>query len=332
MRQEIRQDPISGQSVIIAPARALRPRDFAEAPQAAMPELRRDCPFCEGFERETPGEVLARRNAGTLPDTPGWQVRVVPNKFPALGGPDASGPGVHEVIVETPRHVAPLTCFADHELATVFEVYAQRLAVLSQDPELAYGLLFKNFGPSAGASLEHAHSQLLALPMVPPLAAAEWSGALDWHTREGGCYWCQLLDRELAERVRVVEESPQFVALTPFASRFAFEVCIVPRRHVAHFHAANPEELGEVASMAKRVIARLERVLEPLAFNYFVHTSPFAKQQNRRDGYDLEVPSHYHWHLEIVPRISNVAGFEWGSGCFINAVPPEVAAAMLRDV
>ncbi len=329
---ELRKDPIVGRWVVVAKGRAERPNDFA-APPAERSTA--DCPFCEGNERETPPEVLAYRAEGAAANGPGWRVRVVPNKFPALEAGAACEPsgganglceqqpgfGVHEVILETPRHVRNTADLEVGELAEVHWAYRERLAELRRDRRLAYGLVFKNVGPAAGASLEHAHSQLVATPWVPGSVAEEVSGAAQYFEREGRCVYCDLLRQEAALGTRMVLETPEFAAFCPFASRFPYEIWVVPRQHGSHFDELPRPTTDQLAQVMHEVLARLETALDQPAYNSIIHTAPFDTQQLR----------HYHWHIEIMPRLTNVAGFEWGTGCFINAVPPEEAAARLRS-
>ena len=360
---EFRQDPITGRWVIIAADRAARPNSFREGcdedavgwvercePHAettqrgartARPTLQSgaaewihaDCPFCAGHEAETPPEVLARRPSGQAANAPGWQVRAVPNKFPALtlddNSPAASeatfhskvGCGAHEVIVESPRHVLSLTQLTEEEVAAALLVYAERLRALGRDPRLKYGLLFKNVGAAAGASLEHTHAQLLATPFVPAALQQELDGAAEFHRRHGRCPFCAMLDAELRANQRVVMADPQFVAFCPHASRFGFETWILPRQHAGRFEDIEPPVALALAGVLHRVLAAVERVVAPPAYNLVVHTLPFGTP---------EVP-HYHWHVEVLPSLTKVAGFEWGAGVHINAVPPEEAAGRMTN-
>lgn len=330
---EIRKDPTSDRWVIIAPARAERPRDeFGGDPAAAA----RDCPFCEGREAATPGELAALRQNNTAHDEPGWTVRVVPNKFPALQiakhssgrleGLHASiaGRGLHEVIVECPEHRIRVTELEHGQLNQVMEIYRQRMRAAAADPQLAAGMIFKNMGVLAGASLEHAHSQLLALPLVPELLQRELDqGRAHWETHQE-CLWCRLIQAELADGARIVSESAGFVALCPWAPRLPLETWIIPRRHASQFEDATDDELEQLGSLLHEVIHRIEQVspeADP-AYNYYIHSGPFDRQSG----------DHYHWHVEIVPRLAMTAGFEWGTGLFINPISSEVAAEALRQV
>ncbi|MCR4413776.1 MAG: galactose-1-phosphate uridylyltransferase [Thermoguttaceae bacterium] len=328
---DLRKDPIVGRWVIIAENRANRPQDYTAAFQA---QRKRPCPFCEGNEHLTPDEITACRASGTQRNREGWRIRVVGNKYPALvleGDPHQhqdglykamDGVGAHEVIVESPRHIVTTSELAEKELREVLAVYRDRLDALRQDGRLAYGLIFKNVGAAAGASLEHLHSQLIATPVVPVSVQEEIAGSLAFYRDRGNCVYCEMLGQELASPCRVVLKTPRFVAFEPFASRFPFETWVVPARHASHYEDIGNAEIEELAGVMKQVLGKIETVLEPPAYNYVVHTAPF----------DVQHLAHYHWHIEIMPRVTGVAGFEWGAGFHINPVAPEQAAALLREV
>jgi len=326
---ELRKDPVIGRWVIVAEERALRPHDFQEKREPSRGGF---CPLCEGHESKTPPEVLAYRDAGTAPDTPGWRVRVVPNKFPVLrveGDLDKRahgmydrmrGIGAHEVFVETPEHLESLTELTDPHVAEVISSYRDRLLDLRKDSRMAYGMLFKNVGASAGASLEHSHSQLIATPVVPRRVAEEISGAKIFYEHRDRCVFCDIIYQEMSVEERMVMATDRFLVLTPYASRFPFETWILPRRHSSQFEKLEPAEIEDLAYVLRRTLGRLETALDRPPFNYMIHTSPFGAGP-------LE---HYHWHLEIIPRVTKTAGFEWGTGFYINPVPPEAAAEFLR--
>lgn len=327
---ELRKDPIVGRWVILAAGRAGRPNDFEATPQR---QKDRFCPFCEGHEESTPGEILAYRRPGTLSDHEGWRVRVVPNKFPALeieGDLNQRGEGIydmmqgvgaHEVIIESPEHLVSTSELSNTQVGEVLRVYRDRLLDLKRDPRLVYGMIFKNVGPEAGASLEHAHSQLIALPIVPILVAEEMAGSLEFYQSHGQCVYCDMIRRELATNTRIVLDTPGFVALTPFASRFPFETWIIPKGHASHYENIEEAEVDDLAGLLRQVIAKVEVALDRPAYNYIIHTAPF----------DTKQLGHYHWHIEIMPSMTKIAGFEWGTGFYINPVEPEQAAAFLRE-
>ena len=326
---ELRKDPVVGRWVIIATERARRPSDFVTA---AAPLRSSTCPFCPGNEEETPREILAGRAPGSGADAPGWTYRVVPNKFPALrieGELEPAGEGLfdrmngvgaHEVIIETPDHHASLATMSVDEVTDVLWAYRERLADLKKDPRFEYVLVFKNHGEAAGASLEHPHSQLIATPIIPIMVREELTGAADYYRRKERCVWCDIVRQERRAQRRLIAELGGFVALAPFAPRFPCETWIVPTRHAAAFEESGVDELRGLAEILGDFLRRMNRVLGDPAYNFMLHTAPL-------DEPDL---SHFHWHLEIIPKVTKVAGFEWGSGFFINPVSPEAAAAALR--
>ena len=328
---ELRKDPIVNRWVIIAPDRAERPHEFESPPERRIDQ---SCPFCEGNEQETPPEIVAYRNLDSRPDRPGWRVRVVPNRFPALGIDDkAEGPsgglyrviggyGAHEVIIESPDHQTSTSELSVEQLGEVFSVYRERLIELKKDHRLAYGMIFKNAGSSAGASIEHTHSQLIATPIVPINVWEEISGALEFHHGRGRCVYCEMIGRELAAGERMVLDSPGFVAFCPYASRVPFETWILPKNHESHYEKIGETDIKQLADVTKRVISRIELALDRRAYNYIMHTAPF----------DTPELGHYHWHIEVIPSVTKAAGFEWGSGFHINSVAPEGAASVLRGL
>jgi UDPglucose--hexose-1-phosphate uridylyltransferase len=328
---ELRKDPIMGRWVIIATERAKRPTDFKTEPQRTSAQF---CPFCEGNEEHTPPEIIAYRDRHSKRNQPGWRVRVVPNKFPALkieGDLNKRGDGIydvmdgigaHEVIIDTPRHEITLAKLSEEEICEVLWVYRDRLVDLKKDPRLVYGMLFKNVGISAGASLEHSHSQLIVTPIVPISVWEEMTGALEFFNYRGRCIFCDMVQQELATQKRVVLDTPGFLAFCPFASRFPFETWVLPKAHFSHFENIQKQGVEDLGGVLKSVLGKLEQALDCPPYNYIIHTAPFDTQ---------ELP-HYHWHMEIIPRLTKMAGFEWGTGFYINPVPPEHAASFLRDV
>lgn len=329
---ELRKDPIVGRWIIIAPERAKRPGDFKLPP--VTPTMSGNCPFCEGNEKVTPKEIFAVRKPESQPNEAGWNVRVVPNKFPALmieGDIDKHGEGIydvmrgvgaHEVIIESPRHVVSLTELPVEDIQHVINAYCERMQDLKKDIRLIYALVFKNVGETAGASLEHSHSQMIVTPIVPYNVEAEMRGAKKYHEYRGRCLFCDMVKQEISTGERIVAEEQNFVAFAPFAPRFAFETWILPKKHSAHFENTPKTYHAELAHLLKTTLSKIERALNKPPYNYLIHSSPF-------DVNDLE---YYHWHMEIIPRITRVAGFEWGTGFYINPVPPENAAKFLRDV
>ncbi len=329
---DLRKDPIVGRWVIIAHERAKRPHDFKGEAQL-QPEGGL-CPFCEGQEDKTPPEIIAYRERGARPNKPGWRIRVVPNKFPALmieGHLNKRGDGIydqmagigaHEVVIESPQHHISMATLSEDNIRETLWVYRDRLVDLKKDPRLVHGMLFKNVGAAAGASLEHTHGQLIATPIVPISVWEEMTGSLEFFNYRGRCIYCDMIHQELATESRVVLDTPHFTAFCPYASRFPFETWIAPKAHSSHFENIPKPGVDDLGSVLRQVLNKLEQALDRPPYNYIIHTAPFDHQ---------ELP-HYHWHIEIIPRLTKVAGFEWGSGFYINPVPPEDAAKFLREV
>ena len=327
---ELRKDPIVGRWVIIATERAKRPitpKSEIYLPSDGI------CPFCEGGESNTPYEILSYRDRHTKPNEKGWRVRVVPNKFPALqieGDLNKRGDGIydkmngigaHEVIIECPFHEVSMAKLTEDNIREILWVYRDRLVDLKKDPRLVYGMVFKNVGAAAAASLEHSHSQLIVTPIVPINVWEEMNGSLEFFNYRGRCIYCDMIHQELGAEKRIVLDTANFVAFAPFAGRFPFETWILPKNHNSHYENIQKTEVEELGTVLKTILLKLEVALDKPAYNYIIHTSPFNAQS---------LP-HYHWHIEIIPRLTRVAGFEWGTGFYINPVPPEQAAAYLRD-
>lgn len=328
---ELRKDPITDSWVIISTDRARRPSDFVRETTPREPS-NRFCPFCPGNESKTPPEVLAYRN-GSPPDHPGWSLRVIPNKFPVLGiegeldregeglFDKMQGIGAHEIVVETPKHVLSITDLPEDAIQQVLWAFRERLEDLGKDRRLRYVLLFKNHGEAAGATLEHSHSQLIALPVVPKRAQEELDGAKAYYEYKERCIFCDLLRQESKSRERLIAETDRFVVLAPYAARFPFETWILPKQHNSHFNDADAGSLQNLAWVLRSTLRRIEKVLEWPPYNFLVHTAPLQESAN----------PYFHWHIEVIPKLTRVAGFEWGSGFYINPTPPEESARFLRD-
>lgn len=339
---ELRYDLIQGRWVIIATDRSRRPRDLQVT--ATEPAGSLYCPFCPGHEDRTPAEILA---LGRGPDGrrngPGWRVRVFPNKYPALavegdlerrgvGIHDAMhGVGAHEVIVDTARHVAGLAAMGADDIALLMQAAAERLRDLRRDRRLKYVLFFKNHGAIAGSTLAHPHSQIIATPVIPRIVVAELNQARAHYQRKERCLFCDVLEEELGRGDRIVCRNGRFVAFAPYASRFPFEVMIVPRRHACDFASVTPEDLADLGACVGEVARRLDRVLADPPFNLLLHTGPNTDAFGSERGLWRTLAWDYHWHLEILPRLTQVAGFEAGTDFYINPVAPEEAARFLRE-
>jgi UDPglucose--hexose-1-phosphate uridylyltransferase len=290
--------------------------------------------FCEGNEDKTPPEILAGRPPESPPDGPGWTYRVVSNKFPVLrieGDLEPSGEGLfdrmngvgaHEVVLESPDHGASLATMSTEAVADVLLAYRERVLDLKKDPRFEYVLVFKNYGEAAGASLEHPHSQLIATPIIPIMVVEELGGSARYWEMKERCVWCDILRQERRAGGRVILEFNGFAAVAPFAPRFPFETWILPARHRSSFEESEIDELRKLAAVLREFFRRLGAALHDPPFNFMLHTAPLREP----------TLDYFHWHLEIIPKLTRVAGFEWGTGFFINPVPPEDAATALRDV
>ncbi len=334
---ELRKDPIVGRWVIIATERGKRPTDFKSEEEHTSKE---GCPFCEGNEAKTPPEIFAIRNPHSQPNTPGWEVRVVPNKFPALrieGNLEKMGVGIydrmngigaHEVIIETPQHDLQMEKHSIESLYKVFEAYRVRAKDLENDLRFKYILFFKNEGILAGASLSHPHSQLIATPVTPKRVKEELQGAQQYFEYKDRCVFCDVLIEEQRQKLRVIYENEHFVSFCPFASRFPFEIMVLPKRHDPDFHSISHNELLGFSDAMRMTLSKLAKALNHPQYNYIVHTGPVRW---KRRGYWTTIDQDYHWHVEIMPRLTKVAGFEWGTGFYINPTVPEESAKYLQE-
>jgi UDPglucose--hexose-1-phosphate uridylyltransferase len=325
---ELRKDPISGRWVIISVERGKRPSDFGVR---VSPKKGGFCAFCEGNERTTPPEIYAIGPEGRQPNTPGWTLRVVPNKFPALNiegdlnrqgegmFDKMNGIGAHEVFIECPDHNMTLSTMPPGSVEDVLKAFHRRMSDLRNDPRFKYILIFKNEGDAAGASLEHTHSQLIALPIVPQLVEEEIAQAQQYFGYKERCIFCDIIRQESESGKRVISENDDFLALAPFAPRSPFETMILPRRHESSF--APRSSFALLAEILQKTLKQMDKVLDLPPYNLMVHTSPFRDEEN----------DYYHWHIEIIPKLTKIAGFEWGSGFYINPTPPEEAAEFLRN-
>lgn len=341
MMSELRKDLVSGRWVIIATERSKRPDDFRPAGGGApAPEAAGFCPFCEGNEAKTPPEVFALRGSGSVPDAPGWTVRVVPNKFPALNpGPpppratagvfqSMEGRGVHEVVIENPHHGFELADLPAAHIRDVFRVFQLRIRAIESELHYQYVQIFKNKGKEAGASLSHPHSQLVATPIVPKRIKEEIYGADRMFRTLKECVFCRVLREEEAANERLVAGNAHFTAFAPYASRSPFEMAVFPRRHSAFFTDVREDELLALAEILKTVLTRLKETVGDPPFNMVLHQAP-NPALSLKGWPDIHLKSH--WHVEIIPVLTKMAGFEWGTGFYINPVPPETAARFLKQ-
>jgi UDPglucose--hexose-1-phosphate uridylyltransferase len=328
---ELRQNYFTKEWVIIATERARRPEELAtHRPAKTVAPLVETCPFCPGNENKTPPEVLRVPAEGNG----AWQVRVVANKFAALS-PDAQptrtihrtrrsmgGFGVHDVIIDTPDHSQYMALMPDAHVANVLRAYKSRYHALSLDPRIAHITIFKNHGADAGASMEHPHTQLIATPVIPSQVRQRFHQALTHHDEYGECMFCQMLEEETSEQKRIVLTTEHFIALEAYASPTPFCTHIYPRRHMASFGDISAAETLDLARVLRTVLAKLYHGLENPDFNFTIRSAPA----------EYAGVKHFHWYVSVIPRLTRVAGFELGSGMFINTVLPEAAAEFLRNV
>ncbi len=340
---ELRHDPVQKRWVIIAAERVMRPHDFPK-PTLETRQVR-TCPFCWGNEDKTPPEIFSIRPDNSAPNTPGWNLRVIPNKFPALKVEGAinrmglglydkmDGIGAHEVIIETPDHNAHLGEMPKEHVVNIFKVFRDRIADLHKDQRLRYVLIFKNYGEPAGASLAHPHTQLIATPITPRTVAAELESARDHYLAKERCLFCDIINQEVALKERIVLSTDKYIAICPYASRFPFEIWLLPRQHLYDFSLLNDEDISSLTDAMQVILHRLRVSLDDPPYNFVLHTSPnYNVPRPGRPNYWQTLPYDWHWHFEIIPRLTKVAGFEWGTGFYINPTPPEVAAEFLTKV
>lgn len=348
--REIRINPIvPTESVLVATARGMRPKTAEERVERDTRAVVETCPFCRGNEDRTPPSIRS------YPENADWDIRIVPNLYPVLGDDRSQtniafglqqvidGYGRHEVVIDNPNHGIALHEMDERHLANLFVVYQQRMAELYEsDPRLKYVLIFKNFGAAAGASIPHTHSQIIATPVVPENVQNEVHHSREYQRKYGQCVFCSLIDEALtyeatiydreSGQIRrkvnvgqyVVERGERFIAIKPFASRFEWEIHILPLRHEADFLMASGEDLEDFAQVLRRTMARLDKVVGGVQYNFFLHSAPHGSEF-------ADCQPSYHWHLEICPRTSIPTGFELGSGLFVSTVSPEQAAEALRN-
>jgi len=349
--REIRINPVvPTESVLVATARGMRPKKKEERLERDTRKHVETCPFCRGNESMTPPALL------TTPDETQWDIRIVENLFAILGDDEKrsnlvmglqqtiDGYGRHEVIIDHSEHGIAVYDMTEQHIAQVFKTYRNRmLALYEADDRIRYVLVFKNFGPAAGASIPHTHSQLIAMPVIPENVHSEIHHSEDYFEKHHQCIFCSLIDEALtfeatiydrdSGQVRrkvdigqyIIERTEHFIAIKPFASRYEWEVHIFPLNHQADFIDCSDDFLDDFSGLLQRTMRRLDTVLEGVQYNYFMHTLPHG------DEYKKNAKS-YHWHLEITPRTSIPTGFELGSGLFVNTISPEEAAQQLRDV
>ncbi len=328
---QLRKDPILKQWVIISPERGKRPSDFKAAPTKLDDSV--DCPFCQGHESMTPPETLAFRTAGTAANSTGWWVRIIPDKAPILipeGDSNREGIGmfdamnsigVHEMVIESPDHATTISNATPNQVKEIIWAYKQRILELKKNPRYKHFMIVKNHGAGLSA-LSHAHSHIIATPIIPKRIEEELEGAREYFHYHDRCLICDIVKQESRDKSRLVYEDENFIVFCPFASRFPFEMQIAPKSHQPFFETITNDMVVAFANTLQISLKKLETLLPGQPYNFILHTSPTS------DSYK----DFYHWHLEIIPKLTKTAGFEWGSGFYINPTPPEDAAEALRNV
>lgn len=348
--REIRIDPIvPTKSVLISTARGQRPHQEENSLSRDLREYVETCPFCRGNEHQTPPASFQAPAVGE------WDIRIVENLYPILGDDHLlpglppgmqqtiAGYGNHEVIIDHPNHGIALYQMSDQHLALLFDVYRDRMQTLyEKDPRIKYVLVFKNFGKAAGASIPHSHSQIIAMPIVPHNVQSEVQWSFSYYQKTETCIFCALIDEALSLETTtynrksgeisqdyetakyVIDQSEQFIAIKPFASRYEWEVHILPKSHQSNFMESTHDTLADLAKILRRIMLRLKAVIGEIQYNYFLHSVPYVNSSN-------EFANSFHWHIEICPRTSIPTGFELGSGLFVNTISPEIAAYKLQQ-
>lgn len=337
---ELRRDPVVGYWTIISTERSRRPIEY----RSRQIQEGRDCPFCEGKESGTTAEVFAIRNNDSASDGPGWSVRVIESKVPLLSSTAETdrygqglydlmeGVGKHELIIESPKHAHSLDELSLHDLENVVRAYVHRINDLEKDPRFKYALLFKNHGLISGSVqdvIRHTRSQLIAMPITPKRLKEELEATRLYFNRHDRCVFCDILRQEATDGSRVVYQNPGFFAFCPFASRSPFEMWILPKRHSADFGKIPADSFKYLAQCIKQCLSRLRALMDDPPYNIILHTAPYRRTQ--KGAYWQTIEEDFHWYLQILPRLTRDAGFEWGTGTYINPTPPEDAALLLRE-
>lgn len=341
---ELRFDPVKKKWSVIATERSRRPHDFLVGREqfAESKKTEINCPFCYGNEMHTPNEIMAIRPSGKKND-PNWLTRVIPNKYPAFGiegelkrsgngiYDTVTGIGAHEVIIESPKHEMHLADYDRHIMFNLFYTFRERIRDLSNDTRFRYIMPFKNYGQGFGANINHPHSQVIALPVVPNILKTKLKSAKEHYLHKERCIFCDILEQEQKDSSRIVYENQDFIAFCPYASCFPFEISIYPKDHSYSITKITESGLTSLADMTTEIFHRLDRVLEDPPLNMVIHTSPPLNYRLGRPNFWHSIRFDFHWHIEIAPRLTPHAGFEWGTGFHINPVRPEEAAEYLRQ-
>lgn len=327
---ELRQNLATKEWYVIATERAKRPHDFTKGKKKfeLLPERVDSCPFCPGNEHMTPPASLV------LGDGSDWQVRVVANKFSAFSPQGTTerrvngihrsmaGVGIHEVLIERPEHNKIIPSLSDQQMELIMRAYRHRYRAHIKDPRVEMIIVFKNYGEGAGCSLAHPHSQLIAMPLVPTHLRYRIEEARRHYDDFGGCVFCHMVEMERSEGIRMVTENEHFVAFCPYACGAPYEVWIIPKRHISSFGSTNDEELHPLGQILKDILSRIHYGLSDPDYNYVIRSVP------KDEGDALAL----HWYIKMMPRLAKQAGFELGSGMYVNVTLPEDNAKFLRQL
>jgi UDPglucose--hexose-1-phosphate uridylyltransferase len=333
---ELRQNPATKEWVVISKERARRPDEFSETIlKEKLPSYKENCPFCPGNEARTPTEIMSYRPAGTSPNSSGWWIRVIPNKFPALSLKaeldkfektnffrSVDGYGEHEVVIDSPMHDQCFAMVGQKTAEEIFLAYRDRYTVLSSNPKLKICIIFKNHGLRAGTSIEHPHSQIISVPVVPVHIRQKLDEAMRFNDDTGECVYCKIIEEEKKDKERIILETDNFIAFVCFAARVPFETWILPKAHQSSFGCISVQETKEFAYITRLVLCKIYQGLNDPDYNYVIHSTPCHDMNEE----------YYHWHLKIFPRLTTQAGFELGSGMYINTSIPEDSAKFLREI
>ena len=333
---EIRRDRLHSQYVLIAPERMRRPDTLATSTKSTL----KICPFCEGNEGMTPPEIYAlRENAANASK---WKARVVPNLYKAvqieledhskLSGmfESVSGVGAHEIVIDTPSHDSRIAALSAVEIRDWLSTIAVRIADLRQDDRLIHTSIFKNHGEHAGATQQHPHTQIIALPITPTNELNLLERHMQYYKRHGRSKMEDILENERLAEVRIISERGDFTAYCPYASAFPFEVIIAPRRALTNLDELDRDDMANLADLMKEVFARLDNQLGNFDFNVAFRLAPLnANFENA--PYFPHVKQFFRFTIRIIPRIYRLGGFELSTGMIINPVEPEEAATLLRE-
>ncbi len=333
---EMRKNLLTDNWVIMAPERAKRPHSHISLDVGHLhAEHHHECHFCYGNEHETPEEVLAYGRKTNIANSPGWELRVVSNRFPAVDMEkqfsenfiqplevSSYAEGRAEVIIETPHHSKNMAFYNLNEMERVLNAYKERYIAISQEKHIKYVIIFKNYGKKAGASISHPHSQIIGIPIIPPVVKQELSLAKKYYKDKKKCIYCDMINRQLMEKSRVVLENEEFICFMPYAARSPFETWILPKFHSDSFEFMDNLQIKKLAEILKAVLYKIHEATDNAPYNYFIHTSPVK----------TDTAEYYHWHVELVPRTTTHAGFELGTGIYINISTPEENAKLLKSI